>query len=130
MRLLLDTHVFLWYLSANPRIPDRARAAVQDPTNDVFLSAASVWEAVIKYYLGKLSLPAPAEQYLLRGRERHGISTLPVDEGAMVHLVSLPPLHRDPFDRMIVAQALQFGMTIVTVDPVVSSYPASILPTS
>jgi PIN domain nuclease of toxin-antitoxin system len=128
MRLLLDTHVFLWYVTADPKLPAAFRAAIQDPANDVYLSVASVWEAVIKQGLGKLPLPGPAADYLSQQREVHGIASLPVDEGAMRPLASLPPLHRDPFDRLLVAQALQHGLTVVTIDPAVAAYPAPQFP--
>jgi PIN domain nuclease of toxin-antitoxin system len=127
MRLLLDTHVFLWYITADPKLPANFRAASQNPANEVFLSVASVWEAVIKYQLGKLPLPAPPAGYLPTQRDAHGIASLPVDEGAMSHLADLPPIHRDPFDRLLVAQALQHGLTIATVDPDVLAYPISLL---
>jgi PIN domain nuclease of toxin-antitoxin system len=130
MRLLLDTHVFLWYITADPKLPAPFRAASQDPANEVYLSVASVWEAVIKYNLGKLPLPAPPADFLPRQREAHGIASLPVDEGAMSHLASLSPLHRDPFDRLLVAQALQHGLTIATVDPDVTAYPVPLLSTT
>lgn len=127
MRLLLDTHVFLWYISADPKLPAAFRAAIQEPANEVFLSVASVWEAVIKYGLGKLPLPAPPEEYLPRQRESHRIASLPVEKGALLHLAKLPPLHRDPFDRILVAQALQHDLTILTVDDAVKAYPAKLL---
>jgi PIN domain nuclease of toxin-antitoxin system len=127
MRLLLDTHVFLWYLTADPKLPAAFLAASQNPKNEVYLSVASVWEAVIKHQLGKLPLPAAPAEYLPLQREAHGITCLPIDEGAMAHLASLPPLHRDPFDRLLVAQALQHGLTIVTVDPDVAAYPVPLL---
>ncbi len=128
MRLLLDTHVFLWYISADPQLPVTFRDAIRDPANQVYLSAASVWEAVIKYALGKLPLPEPPAEYLPRQREAHRITALPVEEAAFVHLATLPPLHRDPFDRILIAQALQHGMRLATVDDVVSSYPVPLLP--
>jgi PIN domain nuclease of toxin-antitoxin system len=127
MRLLLDTHVFLWYITADPKLPATFKAASQDPANEVYLSAASVWEAVIKYHLGKLPLPAPPADYLPRKRDAHGIASLPIDEEAMSHLAGLPPLHRDPFDRLLVAQALQHELTIATVDPDVAAYPVPLL---
>jgi len=89
MRLLLDTHIFLWYITADPSLPTAFRAAIQDPANEVFLSVASVWEAVIKYSLGKLPLPASPEQYLPRQRELHQIASLPIEEGALGHLAAL-----------------------------------------
>jgi PIN domain nuclease of toxin-antitoxin system len=80
MRPLLDTHVFLWYITADAKLPAVFRAAIQDPANEVDLSAASVWEAVIKHGLGKLTLPGPPGDYLPRQRAAHGIASLPVDE--------------------------------------------------
>lgn len=130
MKLLLDTHVFLWYITADPKLPAAFRAAIRDPENVVYLSAASVWEVVIKHGLGKLPLPGPPADYLPRQRDAHGIASLPVDEGAMPHLAVLPPLHRDPFDRVIVAQALQHGLTIATIDPDLAAYPVPLLPTA
>jgi PIN domain nuclease of toxin-antitoxin system len=127
MRLLLDTHVFLWYITADPKLPATFQAASQDPANEVYLSVASVWEAVIKYHLGKLPLPALPADYLPQQRDAHGIASLPIDEGAMSHLAGLPPLHRDPFDRLLVAQALQHGLMVATVDSDVAAYPVSLL---
>ena len=128
MRLLLDTHVFLWYITADPRLPVTFLAAIREPANDVYLNAASVWEAVIKHVLGKLPLPASPADFLPRQRDAHGIAALPIDEGAMTYLVGLPALHLDPFDRLLIARALQHGMTIVTVDADVASYPIPRLP--
>lgn len=99
MRLLLDTHVFLWYITADPKLPESFREATQDATNAVFLSSISVWEAVIKHSLGKLSLPALPATYLPQQRTAHGIAALPVDEGAMAHLAELPSI---PAIRLIV----------------------------
>jgi PIN domain nuclease of toxin-antitoxin system len=131
MRVLLDTHVFLWYITADPKLPATFQTAIQDPANEVYLSAASVWEVVIKHALGKLpQLPGPPADYLPQQRDAHGIASLSVDEGAMPHLAALPPLHRDPFDRVIVAQTLQHGLTIATVDPDIAGYPVPLLPTT
>lgn len=130
MKLLLDTHIFLWYLTADPRLPNIFRLAVQDTTNEVFLSVASVWEAVVKHHLGKLPLPDPPAEYLPRQRQAHHIASLPIDEGAMLELAHLPLLHRDPFDRILVAQAMEHGLTIVTLDPSISAYAVPRLATS
>ncbi len=130
MRILLDTHVFLWYISADPQLPVAFRDAIRDPANEAYLSAASVWEAVIKYALGKLPLPEAPADYLPRQRVAHQIASLPVAEGAFVHLAGLPPLHRDPFDRLLVAQALQHGLALATVDAAVRAYPVPLLPTA
>lgn len=128
MRLLIDTHVFLWYITADPRLPAAFRTAIQDDRNAVFLSVASVWEAVIKHGLGKLPLPGPPAAYLPQQREAHGIVSLPVDEGAMPYLAGLPRLHRDPLDRLLIAQALQHGMTLASVDPAMAAYAIPLLP--
>jgi PIN domain nuclease of toxin-antitoxin system len=122
MRLLIDTHIFLWYISADSKLPVSFLAAIREPANEIYLSVASIWEAVIKHRLGKLPLPAPPAEYLPQQRNAHGIATLPVDEGAIIHLAGLPALHRDPFDRLLIAQALQHGLTIVTADAEVLAY--------
>ena len=128
MRLLLDTHIFLWYISADPKLATDIRDAIRDPANDAYLSAASVWEAVIKHGLGKLPLPAPPATYLPQQRQAHHIDTMPVEEEAMRYLARLPLLHRDPFDRILVAQAVQHDFNLVTIDEAVRAYPVPLLP--
>jgi PIN domain nuclease of toxin-antitoxin system len=128
MRLLLDTHVFLWLITNDARLPAKFRDALSDANNGVFLSVASVWESVIKFQAGKLPLPESPETYLPRQREKHDIATLAIDEASISQLAQLPLLHRDPFDRIIIAQALQQGMTLVTVDEHVLAYPVATLP--
>lgn len=130
MRLLLDTHVFLWYISADSQLPVTFRDAIREPSNEVYLSVASVWEAVIKHALGKLPLPEAPAEYLPRQRDAHRIASLPVEEGAFAHLANLPPLHRDPFDRMLIAQAHQHGLTLATVDDTVRGDAVPLLPIS
>lgn len=127
MKLLLDTHVFLWFITNDARLPLKFRKALSAPENDVYLSVASVWESLIKFQSGKLPLPESAETYLPRQRAKHNIATLPVDEKVLVQLAQLPPIHRDPFDRIIVAQALHYGMTVVTVDVQMAAYPVQTL---
>lgn len=102
MRFLLDTHVFLWFISADARLPVTWRDAIQDTGNEVFLSVVSIWEAMVKYALGKLPLPHPPELYLPTQRVQHQITSLPLDEASVCHLATLPLVHRDPFDRMLV----------------------------
>lgn len=127
MRFLLDTHVFLWFISADARLPATWRDAIQDTGNEVFLSVVSIWEAMVKYTLGKLSLPHPPELYLPTQRIQHQITSLLLDEASVCHLATLPLVHRDPFDRMLVCQAIEHALTLVTVDPVFEAYPAPIL---
>lgn len=128
MRLLLDTHIFLWYITADPKLPMALRDAIRDPANEVYLSVASVWEAVIKYGLGKLPLSVSPAEYLPHQREAHRITSLPVEEAALVHLAGLPALHRDPFDRLLIAQALQHGLVLVTLDEAIRAYAVPLLP--
>lgn len=130
MKLLLDTHTFIWYVTADPRLPVAHLAAIRDPANEVFLSVSSVWEAVIKYSLNKLPLPGPPAEWMPEQRVAHQIAPLSVDESAMHDLAALPPIHRDPFDRMLIPQAIHHGLTLVTVDADVLAYPVPHLPAS
>ncbi len=122
MKLLLDTHIFLWFLSGDRQLSASARGLIIDPDNDVFLSVVSVWETAIKYQLGKLPLPEPPEIFMPRERAAQQIETLLVNEATLRFLPQLPPLHRDPFDRILICQALQHGLTLVTVDANIRSY--------
>jgi PIN domain nuclease of toxin-antitoxin system len=122
VRILLDTHIFFWHLTDDPQLPSRLESAILNPDNEVYLSVVAVWEAVVKHYNGKLPLPDRPETFLPAKRDEAGILSLPLDEGAMRYLAGLPLLHRDPFDRVMVAQALQHGLTIATIDPLVKAY--------
>jgi PIN domain nuclease of toxin-antitoxin system len=122
MRLFLDTHVFLWYISGDKKLTDEARDHIRTPMNEVYLSVVSLWEAMIKYQIGKLPLPQMPETYLPEQWERHRISSLSLDESSVKQLAKLPPLHRDPFDRMLICQALEPDLKIVTVDPSIRAY--------
>jgi PIN domain nuclease of toxin-antitoxin system len=122
VKLLLDTCTFLWLTGGAP-LPPAAAAAVRDPVNEVFLSAASVWEIVTKYRLGKLSLPEPPDRLIPIERDLRGVAPLAFDEESALHGLRLPPLHRDPFDRMLIAQAVAHGLAIATPDPLIAQYP-------
>ena len=115
---------------ADPQLPVSFRDAIRNPANQVYLSAASVWESVIKHGLGRLPLPAPPAEYLPRQREAHGIAALPIEESAFQYLAQLPPLHGDPFDRLLIAQALQHAMTLVTADDLIRGYAVPLLPSN
>jgi PIN domain nuclease of toxin-antitoxin system len=127
MKLLLDTHVFLWFISGDERLPDAMRESVRNPDNEIYLSVVSLWEAIVKYKIGRLPLPQSPESYLPIQRERHQISSLHLDEASVSQLANLPAIHRDPFDRMLICQALQHSLTIATVDEVIYSYSVPIL---
>ncbi len=124
MRLLLDTHALLWALSAPARLPARTAAAVRAPSNDVFVSAASMWEIAIKAALGKLTADVDEIVHTCVGV---GFEELAVTFAHARRVRSLPPRHRDPFDRMLVAQAIEEGLSVVTHDPLVVAYGAPTL---
>src|SRR3954471_6185752 len=109
MRLLLDTHIFLWWITGDSRLSASTLSTVRDPANRVFLSVVSVWECLIKHGTGKLALPSPPDRFLVAERIRHGLEPLPLDEESVSELIRLPPIHRDPFDRMLICQALRHG---------------------
>jgi PIN domain nuclease of toxin-antitoxin system len=127
MKLLLDTHAFLWYISNDPRLPQHAYDAIRDKSNEVYLSVVSVWEILVKHQIGKLPLPAPADEFIEARRSAHRIEDLSLDRQAVSHLLSLPMHHRDPFDRMLICQALNDDLTIVTTDEWFNRYAAKIL---
>lgn len=124
MKLLLDTCTFLWIAADAPPLSRHARALFRAPENEVFLSAASAWEVAIKHALGRLPLPDDPSRFVTEMREAHGIEPLPIDEASVLHTLRLPPLHRDPFDRLLVAQAIVHGLTILTPDRLITQYPA------
>jgi PIN domain nuclease of toxin-antitoxin system len=127
MNLLLDTCSFLWLVTDDPRLSQRARLAIADPENDVSMSAASAWEISVKYALGRLPLPLPPHRYVPDARMRHGVTALPVHEEEALAADTLPQHHRDPFDRLLVCQALLRNLTLVTPDPLIGRYPARVL---
>ena len=127
MRILLDTHIFLWFISGDTQLSTNVRDAIRDPDNEVYLSAVSIWETIVKYQLGKLLLPEHPEMYLPKQRDLHQIASLALDESSVIQLAKLPQLHRDPFDRMLICQALENGLTIATVDTAVRAYSVSVM---
>ena len=127
MHLLLDTCTFLWIVGGAKELSARAREAFADPANEVLLSAASAWEIAVKYRLGKLPLPAAPADFVPAQRAAHGIEPLAVEEESALHVAKLPDLHRDPFDRMLVAQALVGGLVLLTPDDTLRQYPVRTL---
>jgi PIN domain nuclease of toxin-antitoxin system len=127
VRLLLDTQVFLWMVAGSERLPESVRTQVRATDASVWLSAASVWELAIKQGLGRIDFPAPAAEFASTERERHNIAALPVDEASIAHLAKLPTIHKDPFDRMLVCQAIEHELTVVTADMLVRRYPVKTL---
>jgi len=130
MKILLDTHTFLWYINADRQLQAAYVAQLRSPDNTVYLSVISLWEAIIKYQLGKLPFPQPPHLYLPTQRRRHQILNLDIDENSVLPLATLPPLHRDPFDRLLISQAIANEMVLATLDEQLRHYPIRILPAS
>ncbi|HEX9459122.1 MAG TPA: type II toxin-antitoxin system VapC family toxin [Thermoanaerobaculia bacterium] len=128
MKLLLDTHAFLRYITNDARLPVSAAQAIRDKKNEVYLSVVSVWEALVKNQLGKLPLPSPPDEYIRNRRTEHQISSLALEEASLGRLIHLPMHHRDPFDRMLMCQAIHHDLVIVTVDELLAMYPVRVLP--
>ena len=122
MRILLDTITFLWVAADAPELSANARELFADPTNEVYLSSVSAWEIAVKYSLGKLPLPELPAVFVPAQRKQHGIDALPLDEESTLHLPRLPALHKDPFDRMLVCQAVVQQLVILTPDDLINQY--------
>ena len=127
MKLLLDTHAFIWWDSGDARLSAAALAACKSPANSLHLSLASVWEMQIKMQLGKLTLRLPLAEVLRDQQQRNGLVLEPVELEDILALETLQPLHRDPFDRLLVSQAMRRGFHLVSHDLEISRYPASML---
>ena len=127
MRLLLDTHALIWWLAGSTLLSRPARRAIDGSANDVFVSAASAWEISIKHAAGRLPLPKRPDIFVPMMREASGIERLDMDEESALHAGRLPGLHSDPFDRMLVAQAVVHGMAILTPDQEIEQYAVRVL---
>lgn len=123
MRGLLDTCTFLWVITGSSELSPAAAKVFADPANEILLSVVSVWELSVKHSLGKLPMPASLDRFVLEQREKHGITVLPLEERAVLHLHKLPALHRDPFDRMLICQAIEHDCVLLTPDPLIAQYP-------
>ena len=122
MKILIDTHCWLWLQVSPERINPDVMARFKDQANELYLSAASSWEIAIKYRLGKLQLPVAPSEYVPDRMRANGVKGLPVEHAHALYVSELPPLHRDPFDRLLVAQGILESMTIATVDPQIVQY--------
>jgi len=123
MRILLDSHALYWWTGFLHRIPRRTRELIDDPSNEVFYSPASVWELSIKAGKGKLNLPAE----VFTGAKLRGIKELAITTKHALRTRGLPPIHFDPFDRMLIAQTLEEGLTLVTRDRIIMRYDVPII---
>jgi PIN domain nuclease of toxin-antitoxin system len=123
MDVLLDTCSFLWIITDAEELSQHAREIFSDSDNTIYLSAVSEWEIAVKYKLKKLTLPKSPATFLPQQRMAHGINPLDLDEEAALTLLKLPELHKDPFDRMLICQAISHGLTILTPDENIRQYP-------
>ena len=127
MRLLLDTHAFLWWVEGEPALGRRATSAISDPDTEVLFSIASCWELAIKLSLGKLRLAQRLDRFLPDQLSVNGFSVLPIEVKHVARVASLPFHHRDPFDRILAAQALEEELAIVSADRVFRRYDVSVV---
>ncbi len=127
MRLLVDTVAFLWIVGGARQLSAVARKAFTNPENEAFLSAASAWEIAVKHRIGRLPLPESPDVFVPRQRAAHGLEALAIDEVAALQVAKLPDLHRDPFDRILVAQALVADLVLLTPDEAIGRYPVRTL---
>lgn len=122
MNLLLDTHAFLWFIDGSAKLSQRARELIEDQGNAKLVSVASLWEMGLKMSLGRLELAQPFGDLIPRQMELNGFGLLPVRISHIARIISLPFQHRDPFDRMIVAQCVAEGLSVVSLDSVFDKY--------
>jgi len=123
LKLLLDTCTFLWIVGDEPDLSDTARRLFSVQANEVYLSAVSSWEIAVKHRLGRLQLDKPPDEYVPHFRKKHFILPLSLEEQATLQLSKLPDHHRDPFDRMLICQALYHGLVLLTPDHEIRKYP-------
>jgi PIN domain nuclease of toxin-antitoxin system len=127
MRLLLDTHIFIWWADQPERLSPAALSALEDEANELLLSVASVWEMQIKIQLGKLKLSLPLKELVKSQQETNDLTVSPVALAHVFALDALPFHHKDPFDRLLIAQSIEEELPIVTADPHFSAYSVKLL---
>jgi PIN domain nuclease of toxin-antitoxin system len=125
MKLLFDTHLLIWAVEDSPRLPKTAAHLIDDTKNELVFSVASVWQIAIKNGIGREAISVDPRR-LRRSLLDNGYTELPITSEHAVAVDTLPPLHKDPFDRLLIAQATVEGLTLLTVDPVVARYPGPI----
>ena len=126
MKAILDTHAFLWAIAEDEKLSRRAQKIFTGP-NDLWLSVASIWEIMVKVQTGKLHLPAPTGPYVVKKLAGNRIEVLPIALDHVLRIESLPIHHRDPFDRVLIAQSIEEGWPIVTADPLFERYSVDVI---
>lgn len=123
MRMLLDTHTLLWFVDASSNLSDQARELIDDPANQKVVSIVSLWEIAIKHSLGRLALSLPLSQYIATHLTPSKVALLPIEIPHLLTFAQLPWHHRDPFDRLLVAQAIAENIPLISIDAVLDAYP-------
>ncbi len=123
MRLVLDTATFIWMAEGHTELSAAARSLIADASNEIFLSVASAWEIAVKHDLGRLDLRVPPDESVWQQRQLHRIESLSIDEAAALQSAKLPNVHRNPFDRILISQAILGGIAIVTPNRLIKMYP-------
>ena len=121
--LLLDTHAYVWLLSDLGQLTKGGKALIRENAGQLYISAVTPWEIALLTQRERLKLPRPAEEYIATGSRQHGVQEIPVDGPVAMASVRLPPVHTDPFDRVLVATAIQYKMAILSRDGMLSAYP-------
>ncbi len=127
MKILLDTHTFLWWITDDPRLSGRARGIIADGGNELFLSAATGWEIAIKVQIGRLKLPEEPIRFILDQMRINAIQSLPVQMNHALHVSTLPQHHRDPFDRLLIATAQLEGLPVLSSDHQLANYQVEVI---
>ncbi|MGQ0530487.1 MAG: type II toxin-antitoxin system VapC family toxin [Panacagrimonas sp.] len=127
MQCLLDTCTFLWLIEDSRHLSPQVRSLLVESANTLFVSSVSAWEVAVKHSAGKLPLPLPLDEFLTQGRAGHRLQALPFAEQCAFHLPKLPSVHRDPFDWMLICQAIEHDLVLLTPDPMIRKYPIKTL---
>jgi PIN domain nuclease of toxin-antitoxin system len=127
MKVLLDTHTFLWWITDDPKLSLRVRGIISDGENEIFISAATGWEIAIKSQIGRLKLPDEPQRFILEQLKINGMKSLPIEMRHALHVSTLPAYHQDPFDRILIAQAQMEDLPVLSADPEIGKYEVTII---
>ena len=127
MKVLLDTHTFLWWITDDPKLSLRVRGIISDGENEIFISAVTGWEISIKAQIGRLKLPDEPQRFILEQLKINGMKSLPIEMRHALHVSTLPAYHQDPFDRILIAQAQMEDLPVLSADPEIGKYEVTII---
>jgi len=127
LNYLLDTHIFLWYINGDIRLIDKYKRIIEDNRNEIFISVISFWEIIIKSKLGKIEIPSPVSSYLNEKRKLHQIDIIDFESTSLPYLEELQAIHKDPFDRLLICQAMHYELILITDDALILKYPVKVI---